>query len=262
MRSRGYRSVDGARMGVTLVELLVVIAIVGILFGLLLPAVQYSRESARSMTCRNNLVQLQKGVMNRETVIKQFPGYVNNVGIPGTMRLVRTSWVVLMFPYIEQQALWDAWADGRVEFDGGGKLDANHQATIDVLICPSDPQPPNGQAHLAFVVNAGYAQQSTWAICREKYLPHPDSPYQTFGENAGNGLFSDFCEYIHGDEDQTGSTICVEDCAKARKLPYRAGQNDNGLSAVQGRWRQPNVNAFGESAPCTGRFGMRCNTRI
>jgi len=210
-----------AELGFTLVELLVVIAIIGTLVGLLLPAVQSARESARSMSCRNNITQLQKGLMNREVSIKKFPGYVNNFGITGTKRLIRTSWVVLLFPYIEQQALWDGWSDGRVAFDDEGKLDSNHQTAIELLVCPSDPPTGSEGAPLSYVANAGYIERSTYAICQEGFVPHSDSPNQKFGEYIGNGLFADFGTYIPKDEDQTGPKPCIRECVTEKGLPFQ-----------------------------------------
>ena len=61
------------RHGFTLVELLVVIAIIGILIGMLLPAVQQVRESARRTQCSNNIRQLSLGVLNYESAHSHFP---------------------------------------------------------------------------------------------------------------------------------------------------------------------------------------------
>jgi len=61
------------RKAFTLVELLVVIAIIGVLVALLLPAVQFARETARRSSCGNNLKQMTLAMHNFEMIHKGFP---------------------------------------------------------------------------------------------------------------------------------------------------------------------------------------------
>ncbi|NQT38119.1 MAG: DUF1559 domain-containing protein [Planctomycetes bacterium] len=104
-RSDAHRS-----RGFTLVELLVVITIIGILMGLLLPAVQAVREAARRTTCRNNLKQLGLAMQHYAEIDERFPP--SNITKPK-----QHAWIAFLLPHIEQEALsrdyhWDVnWSN-------------------------------------------------------------------------------------------------------------------------------------------------------
>jgi prepilin-type N-terminal cleavage/methylation domain-containing protein len=90
----------------TLVELLVVIAIIGMLVGLLLPAVQASREAARRMQCSNNLKQIGLATLNYESAHRRLPpGVALKIDSPNINN--NLGWGVhgRILPFLEQQSL-------------------------------------------------------------------------------------------------------------------------------------------------------------
>jgi len=92
------------RRGFTLIELLVVIAIIGVLIGLLLPAVQKVREAASRASCQNNLKQLGVAVNGYHDAFQYYPvddGYEASGG-SGSGGIGTGSWVQKLCPYIEQ----------------------------------------------------------------------------------------------------------------------------------------------------------------
>lgn len=105
--------------GFTLVELLAVIAIIGILVGLLLPAVQASREAARRSSCMNNFKQVGLAIQNYGDARRVFPPGAIGPRIPyidpngdagqafGTETWGDLSFRILILPYLEQTALFN-----------------------------------------------------------------------------------------------------------------------------------------------------------
>jgi prepilin-type N-terminal cleavage/methylation domain-containing protein len=99
------------RTGFTLIELLVVIAIIGILVGMLLPAVQSVREAARRTQCLNNLRQIALATMNYESAFRALPYGIQpffRASSPTTPTLDgKWSWSTFLLPQMEQNSLYD-----------------------------------------------------------------------------------------------------------------------------------------------------------
>jgi prepilin-type N-terminal cleavage/methylation domain-containing protein/prepilin-type processing-associated H-X9-DG protein len=165
-----------ANAGFTLVELLVVITIIGTLMSLLLPAVQQARETARGLTCKNNISNLGKAMLLYENSYGRFPGFVERFrdpdaesdNDPGKV----ASWVIPILPYIEEAAAADAWSqgDGTMPDPNDDRLFA---PSIALLNCASDPPDFADRATLSYVVNTGQLATSEARV----------------NDNLANGMF-------------------------------------------------------------------------
>jgi len=132
------------RKAFTLVELLVVIAIIGMLMGLLLPAVQQAREAARQMQCGNNLKQMGVAAQTHDALNQCYPsGGFGRAweGDPdcGAGSTQPGGWTFSLLPYLEQTNLWGLGADGVAkENDGVKAANATRGGTpVGIFYCPS-----------------------------------------------------------------------------------------------------------------------------
>jgi prepilin-type N-terminal cleavage/methylation domain-containing protein/prepilin-type processing-associated H-X9-DG protein len=126
--------------GFTLIELLVAVAIIGVLIGLLLPAVQAAREAARRMQCTNNLKQLALAAHSYMYVAGCLP-----VGTTYQRVAIHPDWGLIwggnpflpLIPYLDQQVLYAATNLAAHNDEPANSTVA--ASSISTLWCPSDP---------------------------------------------------------------------------------------------------------------------------
>lgn len=114
-----------SRRAFTLVELLVVIAIIGILVGLIMPAVMNAQNLARQTQCTNNLLNVSKALINFETKKNYFPGYVQS------FRGSNATWYTMILEDLGAGDLYKTIATGQ----GNTLTETPH---LSILNCPSD----------------------------------------------------------------------------------------------------------------------------
>ena len=133
----GPRQRGGIRSGFALVEVLVVISILLLLIGLLLPAVQSARESARRLQCGNNLRQIGLGIQGYAGVHGVYP-----LGAPAARddrapTLADRSYLVSILPFVEQASLFAA-LNQSVTILGPENL-TSLNVVVATYACPADP---------------------------------------------------------------------------------------------------------------------------
>jgi prepilin-type N-terminal cleavage/methylation domain-containing protein len=149
-----------SRKAFTLVELLVVISIIGMLVGLLLPAVQAAREAARRMQCTNNLHQIALAAHNFHDTFNAFPpgriqprpGDIAENSCGGS----QPTWLVRILPFLEQTNMASQWDYSMPYADHPTQV---RTATIANYCCPS-------RRSLSEAIGKGLLLTSTTTIIR------------------------------------------------------------------------------------------------
>ncbi|WP_164104050.1 DUF1559 domain-containing protein [Candidatus Laterigemmans baculatus] len=145
-----------SRPGFTLVELLVVISIIGVLMGLLIPAVQAAREAARRTECANNVKNLALAAVTYETTNRKLPGYINHFGSfsgandPGDPDNTYTTahekygtWHVALMPNLGAQATYERYNEDKYPLyatdtpNAVGGWHINSVPNIPIFVCAS-----------------------------------------------------------------------------------------------------------------------------
>ena len=188
--------------GFTLVELLVVIAIIGILIGLLLPAVQSVREAARRMQCSNNLKQIGLACHNYMTINNgAFPpghGMRKYGSLEGNQN---HGFCAFILPYIEQQSIYDS-IDFTYAASAMYSKNPRPQAlktVIQTYICPSYDGEPMCSEEVSYKYGALSTYNGVGGVIRtaadnsgraeaDKYII-PQVTETGYGKLPDNGMF-------------------------------------------------------------------------
>ncbi len=149
------------RKGFTLIELLVVIAIIGILVGLILPAVQAARAASLKTACSNNLKQIGVALtLYHDANLRYPPGYLAAVpsGDPNFATSPGWGWAAFILPYVEQQALFNqiqAAIQTSTPITDPSMASAI-QTTIPIYLCPGDIAPRTAFPVYSLAGNTSY----------------------------------------------------------------------------------------------------------
>ena len=190
--------------GFTLVELLVVIAIIGILVGMVLPAVQVVRESARRSNCQSNMKQIGTALLHYDTSKLRLPGWRNTMDTytpamvaTGTAGIKKAcvSWTVPILAELGNNEIFN-WYDQYVS----GQDDATVKK-ISIFHCPTSSADMTSPAALCYAVNAGTGAEE---------LSGEVAPYSQF---RGDGVFLDAA----GNVDANGSKYYFDDAADRKQ---------------------------------------------
>lgn len=177
-----YKNCSKVRLGFTLVELLVVIAIIGILIGMLLPAVQQVREAARRTSCLNNMRQVALSAHNFESAFQLFP-YATRDRLEGDDSDTWATGYMQIMPFVERDDIASRWdpaerRNSTNDSDGDGFTNAMlTQMRVPTFLCPSMNDPSDelreNRAPCSYLFSAGTQDVALLHYARYYGIPEP-----------------------------------------------------------------------------------------
>ncbi|HUT10928.1 MAG TPA: DUF1559 domain-containing protein [Thermoguttaceae bacterium] len=239
------------KRGFTLVELLVVIAIIGILIGLLLPAIQSVREAARRSSCLAKIKQLL------------LPFHQKTGDYPSSCTVQRQgglitwmdgwSWMIYVLPQLEEQALYDS-LDTRLAGPLDFKTDINHphtQAlgrTLPAFQCPSyggDPWIDKNTKLEAITNYKAMSASHIGSLMEASENPQGDFAYGTRKDHPDGGIYpgSSLSNKSFA-QDGTSHTILLVETKERNRARWTVGREASLVGLPIGH----------QTGPCTMKF--------
>lgn len=247
-----------SRRGFTLVELLVVIAIIGVLVGLLLPAIQAARARARMTQCQSNIGQLGKAVIGQATAGKGFPGWMqlqkmdpaaNDHFRPTPDIDVEVSWAAKLLPDLDAQSLWESLQKGQLNTSGNLANTPDAVPKQEVFLCPADAHINPDFAGLSYVANSGAPDVA----------PNTNLAGTTGSDAKANGIFHNRVPGYGGTQVKLGGSDIKDGASTTLMLSENIHKDESGLPGAQYNSSWLRSSAFYDTSdPSIGEqpFGM------
>jgi type II secretory pathway pseudopilin PulG len=219
-----------------------VITIIGILVGLLMPAILRAREAARITQCTNNQHNLS-GAIHQYEMSKQpshYPGYLNQVQVVNpanqTTYVYAVGWVPVLFPFLGRNDLWEGINGWR-----NPTFFSTPPATpsLPEVVCPDDPNATGGTGVLTYVVDLGLYIDPTNNPTNTPF-GSPNPPYPEYHPISTLGIFRNYSGGV-GTPDPSVSSSDVKSPSRTVMLSERPDNNTTGARFWSNSWNATGI---------------------